>query len=73
MKYNKTLLKAMMKKISAMIIKKLLAIALKKVAELVAAGAVKQQIEKAKSNLAQLLSLVGIPQELLRQIQGLIK
>ena len=72
-KYNKTLLKAMMKKIAAMIIKKLLAIALKKIAEIVAAGAVKQQIEKAKANLAQLLSLVGIPQEVLRQIQGLIK
>lgn len=73
MKYNRTLLKSMMKKISEMIIKKLLTIVLKKIAEIVAAGAIKQQIEKNKANLAQLLSLVGIPQEVLRQIQGLVK
>ncbi len=71
-KKNKTLFKNIMKKISAMIIKLLITIALKKIAEIVAAGAAKQQIEKAKANLSQLLSLVGIPQDTLRLIQGLL-
>lgn len=71
-KKNKNLFHSMMKKISAMIIKILTAIAVKKIAEIVAAAAVKNQTEKAKNQLAQLLSLVGIPQDTLRLIKGLL-
>jgi cbb3-type cytochrome oxidase cytochrome c subunit len=61
-----------MKRISAMIIKILVAIAIKKIAEIVAASAVKNETEKAKNQLSQLLSLVGIPQDTLRLIKGLL-
>ena len=71
-KKNKNLFHAMMKKISAMIIKILVGIALKKIAEIVAASTAKVQIEKAKNQLSQLLSLVGIPQDTLRLIKGLL-
>lgn len=71
-KKNKNLIQAMTKKIAEMIIKMLIAIALKKIAELVAAAAAKKQIEKGKNQLSQLLSLVGIPQETLRLITGLV-
>lgn len=70
-KKNKNLLYSMMKKISSLIIKILVAIALKRIAELVALAAAKKQIEKGKNQLSQLLSLVGIPQETLRIIKGL--
>lgn len=71
-KKNKNLIKSITKSISAMIIKILLAIALKKIAELVADAAMKKQIEKGKTQLGQLLSLVGIPQDTLRIITGLV-
>jgi hypothetical protein len=71
-KKNKNLIHNITKSISAMIIKILVAIALKKIAELVAEAAIKKQIEKGKNQLAQLLSLVGIPQETLRIITGLV-
>ena len=71
-KKNKNLFQAMMKKISAMIIKILVAIAIKKIAEMVAASTVKTETEKAKNQLSQLLSLVGIPQDTLRLIKGLL-
>ena len=54
------------------IIKILITIVLKQIAELVAATVAKKQIEKGKSTLSQLLSLVGIPQETLRLITGLV-
>ena len=71
-KKNKNLMKNIMKKISSLVIKILIAIALKKIAELVAAAVAKKQIEKGKNQLSQLLSLVGIPQETLRIIKGLV-
>ena len=71
-KKNKNLFQSMMKKIAAMIIKILVAIAIKKIAEMVAASNVKLEIEKAKNKLSQLLSLVGIPQDTLRLIKGLL-
>ena len=71
LKQNRTLIIDIMKRISFMIIKVLLSLALKEIASLVAAAEAKKQIEKAKSNLSQLLSLVGISQERLRIIQGL--
>lgn len=70
-KKNKNLFKNIMKRISEMIIKILIAIALKNIAELVAATSAKRQIEKNKSSLAQLLSLIGVSQEALRLIKGL--
>jgi hypothetical protein len=70
-KKNKNLFHAIMKKIAGMIIKILIVIALKKIAELVAAGAAKKQVEKGKNQLSQLLSLVGVSQETLRIIKGL--
>ena len=60
-----------MKKIAGMIIKILIAIALKKIAELVASGATKSQTEKSKNQVSQLLSLVGVSQQTLRLIKGL--
>ena len=39
---------------------------------MVATAAAKQQIEKSKSQLSQLLSLVGVPQETIRLIKGLL-
>ena len=70
-KKNKNLFHSMMKKIAGMIIKILTAIALKQIAELVAAGAAKKQVERGKNQLSQLLSLLGLPQETLRIIKGL--
>lgn len=70
-KKNKNLMHNIMKKVSGLIIKMLMAIALKKIAELVASAAAKKQIEKGKNQLSQLLSLVGIPQDVLRIIKGL--
>jgi len=71
MKKNKRLIKAIIKRISTMIIKYLLSIALKRIAELVAEAQIKKQIDKNKNKVVQLLSLVGIPQEALRVIKGL--
>ena len=70
-KKNKVLFNRIMKKISGIIIKILLVIALKKIAELTGAVAAKRQIEKGKNQLTQILSLVGVPQEGLRAIKGL--
>jgi hypothetical protein len=71
MKKNKNLIRNITKSISSMIIKILVSIALKNIAQLVAGAAIKRQTEKGKTQLAQLLSLVGIPQESLRIITGL--
>jgi hypothetical protein len=70
-KKNKALFKRVIKKITTMIIKMLLVIALKKIAELVGKVQVNRQIEKGKDKLAQMLTLIGIPQEAIRIIKGL--
>jgi hypothetical protein len=72
-KKNKNLIKSIVKKITGMIIEKLLALALKEIAELVARAEVKKQIEKGKNKLSQILSLVGVSQDTLRIITGLTK
>jgi len=72
LKKNKVLVHNLTKRIGGIIIQVLLKIALKKIAELVAAGALKQQIDKARSNVTQLLSLIGVPQDMLRQIKGFL-
>lgn len=71
LKKNKKLIKAIIKKISTLIIKFLLSIALKKITELVAEAQIKKSIDKNKNKIVQLLSLVGIPSEALRVIKGL--
>ena len=48
-----------------------MAIALKRIAELVGQAQLKKQIDKAKNKVVQLLSLVGVPQEAIRIIKGL--
>lgn len=72
LKKNKNLITNITKRIGGLVIKILLTLALKRIAELVAAGVIKEQIDKAKSNVTQLLSLLGVPQETLRQIKGLL-
>ena len=62
----------MTKKIGGLIIKILLHLALKELTKLISDAVVKQQIDKNKANLAQLLSLVGVSPDILRQIQGLL-
>ena len=71
MNKNKVLMHTIIKKISSVIIKLLLSIALKKIAELVASANAVKAKEKAKNHLAQILSLEGVPQQVLRIIQGL--
>lgn len=70
-KKNKTLFHRVMKRTSEVLIKKLLTLALKKITELVAAAAIKEETEKAKSQVTQILSLIGIPQDILRLIKGI--
>ena len=53
------------------IISILLNTVLKEISSMVAATAVEIATEKAKNELAQILSLVGIPQEVIRLIKGL--
>lgn len=71
LKKNKNLIKSITKKITEMIINELIAIALKEIAILVSSAAVKKQIEKGKNQLSQLLSLVGVSQDIIRKIKGL--
>ncbi len=68
---NRNLIKSIMKKISTMIVTFLVTVALKQIATLVATNTAKKQTEKSKNQLAQLLSLVGVPQDGLRMIRGL--
>jgi hypothetical protein len=71
LKKNKQLIKGIIKTITKLIIELLLAIVLKRIAELIAAEEAKKAIEKVKNKTAQLLSLVGVPQEAIRIIKGL--
>jgi len=68
---NKVLFNRMMKKITTMIVKILLSIVMKEVAKLVAESQIKKNIEKNKNKLTQILSLVGVSQEVIRTIKGL--
>ena len=70
-KKNKKLFKQIMKRISGMVIRILLAIAMQRIAKLVADAQLKKQLEKNKNKVAQLLSLTGVPQEAIRAIKGL--
>ena len=72
LKKNKNFIHNMTKRIGGLIIKILLHLALKELTNLISKAIVKQQTDKNKSNVAQLLSLVGVSPETLRQIQGLL-
>lgn len=71
LKKNKTLINEMMQAVRNSIIQTLTKTALKEISTLVGATAIKLQTERSKLSLARLLSLVGIPQETIRIIQGL--
>ena len=66
---NKTLLVNVIKKIRDMIIKVLLDTVLKYIMKLIAANVVPMLKEKANAQLAQLLSLTGVPQDVIRMIR----
>jgi hypothetical protein len=67
----KNLFKQIIKRISGLIIKILLSIALQKIAKLVGDAVAKKNTEKIKNKKSQLLSLVGVSQDILRTIKGL--
>jgi hypothetical protein len=70
-KKNKVLVKNIIKRIKPIIIRILLKIAVKEIIKLIAKGKIKKNIEKNKAKLVQLLSLIGIDQNIIRQIKGL--
>lgn len=71
MKQNKTLVRDMAKTVRNSIISILLNTVLKEISSLVASTAIEIATEKAKNQVSQILSLVGIPQEIIRLIKGL--
>lgn len=71
-KKNRNLVRNVIKRISGIIIKILLEKVLKEITRLIAESQIKKQIDKNKSNLTQLLSLVGVQPDVLRQIKGFI-
>lgn len=73
MRKNKTLIRSILNGVRDAIIAIILKEVLKSVTELVAKNVIETQIEKAKMQQAQLASLVGVPQETLRIISGLVK
>jgi len=71
MKQNKNLVKAVSNSVRDAIIKVLLNTVLKEISTLVSQTIVEIATEKAKNQLAQILSLVGVPAQVLRLIKGL--
>jgi len=71
MKKNKELIKKISKTVLDQIIKMLLTLALKYISIKLAKKYADDVIEQAKNYVAQLLSLIGVPPEIIRQIQGL--
>jgi len=71
-KKNKKLFKQIIKRIAGMIIRILLAIAMKRIQELVTEWAIKKAVEKGLFTKLQMLSLVGIPPVALNTIKGLM-
>ncbi len=72
MKKNKNLINSVIKNVTESIVKLLITIALKKISVLVAEQTSLKLIERGKNQQSQLLSLVGIPQEVIRKIKGLL-
>ena len=71
MKKNKNLIHNIIKRITGLILQQLLKVAMKKISELVAQKEIKKLQDMAKAKTAQLLSLIGVSQEVIRQIKGL--
>jgi hypothetical protein len=72
MKLSRNLFKLIIKKITEKFMKEMIKVALFYIGQLTAEMAIKRQIEKAKDKKTQLLSLTGVPQEILRLIKGLV-
>ena len=71
LKQNKNLINNIIKRIKSIILKILLRIALKEIIRLIAKTKLKKTIEKTKTRQAQILSLLGISQEITRKLRGL--
>jgi hypothetical protein len=69
---NRVLFKEMFKNITEIIVKLLMSYAMKEVTRLAGEAAAAKLTEKTLNRKQQLLSLVGVPQEALRKIKGLI-
>ena len=69
---NKKLFKQIIKRIAGMIIRILLAIAMRRITKLIGDATKEKLKEKLATKKAQLLSLTGVPQEALRKIKGLM-
>lgn len=72
LKQNKNLVNNVIKSIKAIILKILLKIALKEITELIAKTQLKKIVEKSKARQAQILSLLGTPQDVTRKLKGLL-
>lgn len=71
MKKNKNLIVAMSKTVLEQIVKMLLTLALKYISIKLAKKYKEDTIEQSKNYVAQILTLIGVPTEIIRQIQGL--
>ena len=71
LKKNKNLVRSVTKKIAEIIIKALLNAVLKEIAALVSDSIRKTLQDKATSNLKQLLSLIGVPQDVIQKIKSI--
>jgi hypothetical protein len=71
-KKNRALFKAIFKEITQEIVKLLMSYAMKEITRLAGDAAVVKTMEKVQNRKQQLLSLVGVSQEALRKIKGLI-
>ncbi len=71
-KLSRNLFKTIIKKITKKLMQELIKVVLKYVGELTALMAVKRLVEKSNDRKSQLLSLVGVPQDVLRVIKGLM-
>lgn len=71
LKKNKNLIRAVSKRVAGIIINALLSAVLKQITELVATAIRKRLEDKERSNLKQLLSLIGISPDVIRKIRNL--
>lgn len=70
-KKNKNLFKSINKRITTLIVKKLLEVALKEIATIVASTIIIKQIERAKNKQNQILSLIGASPNATKALKGL--
>lgn len=72
LKQNKNLVNNVIQRIKAIILKILLKIALKEISKLIAKVLIKKTTEKTQARQAQILSLIGMPQDIIRKLKGLV-